>query len=58
MTLVMTMRISQAIEDSFHIYIASSKDERSWENLRQLCKPLTVSRVCITVENSSNSPSV
>ena len=29
----------------------------SWENSRQLCKPETQSRVCITVSNSPNSPS-
>ena len=28
----------------------------SWENSRQLCKPETQSRVCITVSNSLNSP--
>ena len=39
----------QAIEDFFLVYIASSKDEDSWENLRQLCKPET---------QSSNSPIV
>ena len=27
---------------------------RGWENSRQLCKPLTSSRVCITVSNSTN----
>ena len=26
----------------------------SWENSKQLCKPETQSRVCITVENSPN----
>ena len=26
----------------------------SWENSRQLCKPETQSRVCITVESSPN----
>ena len=30
----------------------------SWENSRQLCKLETHSRVCITVENSPNSPQV
>ena len=34
------------------------KHERSWENSRQLCKPETKSRVCITVENSPNASSV
>ena len=33
-------------------------DERGWENSRQLCKPETKSRVCITVENSPNPSSV
>ena len=28
----------------------------SWENWRQLCKPETQSRVCITVLNTPNSP--
>ena len=28
----------------------------SWENLKQLCKPETQSRVRITVENPPNSP--
>ena len=36
--------------------IASSKHEGSWENSRQLCKPETQLRVCITVENSPNFP--
>ena len=30
---------------------------RGWENSRQLCKPSTSSRVCITVENSPNPSS-
>ena len=30
----------------------SSKHEEGWENSRQLCKPETKSRVCITFENS------
>ena len=38
--------------------MASSKHEEGWENSRQLCKPETQSRVCITFENSPNSPSV
>ena len=29
-----------------------------WENSRQLCKPETKLRVCITVENSPNPSSV
>ena len=31
--------------------IAWYKDDRGWENSRQLCKPETKTRVCITVEN-------
>ena len=42
----------------FRVSIASSKHSGSWENSRQLWKPLTSSRVCITVSNSPNSPSV
>ena len=38
--------------------IAWYKHERGWENSRQLCKPETKSRVCITVENSPNASSV
>ena len=30
-----------AIEHFFRVYIASSKQEEGWENLRQLCKPKT-----------------
>ena len=30
------------------------KHERGWENSRQLCKPSTSSRVCITISNSLN----
>ena len=36
----------------FRVYIASSKQEEGWEDSRQLCKPSTTSRVCITFENS------
>ena len=36
------------------VYIAWYKHERGWENSWQLCKPLTSSRVCITVPNSPN----
>ena len=36
------------------VCISWYKHERSWENSRQLCKPETKSRVCITVENSPN----
>ena len=40
------------------ICIAWYEHERGWENSRQLCKPETKSRVCITVENSPNHSSV
>ena len=36
------------------VCIAWYKHERGWENSWQLCKPLTLSRVCITVSNSPN----
>ena len=36
------------------VCIAWYKHSRRWENLRQLCKPSTSSRVCITVSNSPN----
>ena len=36
------------------VCIAWYKHERGWENSRQLCKPSTSSRVCITVSNSPN----
>ena len=49
---------AQAIENVFRVCIAWYKHERSWENSRQLCKPETKSRVCITVENSPNALSV
>ena len=49
---------AQAIENVFRVFIAWYKHERSWENSRQLCKPETKSRVCITVENSPNASSV
>ena len=42
----------------FHICIAWCKHARSWENSRQLCKPVMKSRVCITVENFPNNWSV
>ena len=42
---------------TFSVFIAPPKHEGSWEHSRQLCKPETQSRVCITVGNSSNSPS-
>ena len=35
-----------------------NKHERGWENSRQLCKPVTKSRVCITASNSPNPQSV
>ena len=47
-----------AIENVFRVCIAWYKHERGWENSRQLCKPETKSRVCITVENSPNPSSV
>ena len=34
------------------------KHERGGENSRQLCKPESKSKVCITVENSPNAPSI
>ena len=40
------------------VCIAWYKHSRGWENSRQLCKPSTSSRVCITVENSPNPSSV
>ena len=36
------------------VYISWYKHLRGWENSRQLCKPSTSSRVCITVSNSPN----
>ena len=45
-----------AIENVFRVCIAWYKHERGWENSRQLCKPSTSSRVCITVKNSPNPP--
>ena len=41
-------------ENVFRVCIAWYKHERGWENSRQLCKPETSSRVCITVSNSPN----
>ena len=46
------------MEKVFRVCIAWYKHERGWENSRQLCKPETKSRVCITVENSPNPSSV
>ena len=46
------------METVFHVCIAWYKHERGWENSRQLYKPETKSRVCITVENSPNPSSV
>ena len=40
------------------VCISWYKHERGWENSKQLCKPETKSRVCITVENSLNASSV
>ena len=36
------------------VCIAWYKHSRRWENSRQLCKPSTSSRVCMTVSNSPN----
>ena len=36
------------------VWIPWYKHSRRWENSQQLCKPLTSSRVCITVSNSPN----
>ena len=36
------------------VCISWYKHSRRWENYRQLCKPSTSSRVCITVSNSPN----
>ena len=36
------------------VCISWYKHSRGWENSRQLCKPSTSSRVCITVSNSPN----
>ena len=49
---------AQAIENVSPVCIAWYKHERSWENSRQLCKPETKSRVCVTVQNSPNASSV
>ena len=40
------------------VCIAWYKHSRGWANSRQLCKPETKSRVCITVSNSPNPSSV
>ena len=50
--------VIKAIENIFRVCVAWNKHERGWENSRQLCRPETKSRVCITVENSPNSSSV
>ena len=50
--------VSFKTENVFRVCIAWYKHERGWENSRQLCKPETKSRVCITVENSPNASSV
>ena len=42
----------------FLVYIASFEHEEGWENSRQLCKPLTVPRVCITFMNSPSPLSI
>ena len=36
------------------VCISWYKHSRGWENSRQLCKPSTLSQVCITVSNSPN----
>ena len=40
------------------VYIARYKHDKGWGNLRQLCKPKTKSRVCITVKNFPSPTSV
>ena len=47
-----------AIEHFFHVYIIFSKHSEGWENSGKLYKPLTTSRVCITLSNSPNPPCV
>ena len=42
----------------FPCCIAWFKHKRGWENSRQLCKPETKSRVCITIKSSPNPSSV
>ena len=49
---------TSAIKNVFRVCIAWYKHERSWQNSRQLCKPETNLRVCITVENSPYASSV
>ena len=44
----------KATENIFRVCVAWYKHSRGWENSRQLCKPETKSRVCITVSNSPN----
>jgi len=44
------------MEHFFCVYIASSKHEEGWQNLKQLCKPETTSRVCIIYKNSPSPP--
>ena len=51
-----TIYFIKAIEDFICVCIASSKHSGGWENSQKLCKPSTVSRVCITVSNSPNPP--
>ena len=50
--------VIKATENIFRVCVAWYKHERGLENSRQLCRPETKSRVCITVENSPNSSSV
>ena len=47
-----------SIENVFRVCKTWNKHERVWENSRQLCKPETKSRVCITVKNSHNASSI
>ena len=49
---------SKLLLNVFRVCIAWYKHERCWENSRQLCKPETKERICITVENSRNTSSV
>ena len=40
--------------ENSRIALYNDKHDRGWGNSKQLCKPETQSRVCITVENSPN----
>ena len=50
--------ITWTLSQKVGVCIAWYKHERGWVNSRQLCKPETKSRVCVTVENSPNPLSV